>query len=98
MSGGEAYVYDPAGLLDLRLNGELVAAGPVTDATELRRLVERHVRYTGSALGARLLERWADEVVHFRHVAPRANIAQIEDEHEGTLGVRAAEVEEASAG
>src|SRR5439155_14130320 len=62
MSGGEVYVYDPAGVLDLRLNGDLVVALPVAaPAEELRRLVERHHRYTGSPLSAGLLGRWAEE-------------------------------------
>jgi glutamate synthase (NADPH/NADH) large chain len=93
MSGGEAYVYDPEGLLDLRLNGELVSAAPVTAAAELRRLVERHARYAASARAAQLLDDWETAVTRFRRVAPKANVARIEEEHEGTLGGGGAEAD-----
>src|SRR5581483_9115777 len=62
MSGGRAYVYDPAGVLPLRLNDDLVGLERVSADAELRRLVERHVRYTGSGLGAALLASWVDVV------------------------------------
>jgi glutamate synthase (ferredoxin) len=93
MSGGEAYVYDPEGLLDLRLNGELVSAAPVTAAAVLRRLVEHHARYAASARAAQLLDDWEAAVTRFRHVAPKANVARIEEEHEGTLGGGGAEAD-----
>ena len=50
MSGGEAFVYDPAGELPLRLNDDLVTLERVAVDEELRRLVERHLRYTESPL------------------------------------------------
>jgi glutamate synthase domain-containing protein 3 len=101
MSGGGAYVYDPAGELPLRLNDDLVALARVTADGELRTLVERHLRYTDSQLAAALLERWGVSVGEFWHVVPKADIAQIEDEHEGTVSGRSEEVEqpeEAAAG
>jgi glutamate synthase domain-containing protein 2/glutamate synthase domain-containing protein 1/glutamate synthase domain-containing protein 3 len=101
MSGGEAYVYDAAGELPLRLNDDLVALGRVVADEELRRLVERHLRYTGSERAAALLEVWETAVGEFWHVRPKANIAQIEDEHEGTASGRSEgveETEEAAAG
>ncbi len=85
MSGGEIYVHDPEGVLPLRLNGDLVAAVPVTGGGELRRLLERHVRHTGSERGQALLARWDEAVREFRHVLPKADVAAVEDEHEGTL-------------
>jgi glutamate synthase domain-containing protein 3 len=101
MSGGEAYVYDAAGELPLRLNDDLVALERVVADEELRRLVERHLRYTGSERAAALLEVWETAVGEFWHVRPKANIAQIEDEHEGTASGRSEgveETEEAAAG
>ena len=96
MSGGDAYVYDPAGVFPLRLNDELVSLSRVTVDTDLHRLVQRHVRHTGSELGAALLAAW--DTSDFWHVTPRAEVAAIEDEHEGT-GTRGAEAaEEATAG
>jgi glutamate synthase (ferredoxin) len=98
MSGGEAYVYDPAGTLPLRLNDDLVSMTRVHVDTELRHLVERHVRYAGSELAAALLEVWDQALGEFWHVTPRANVATIEDEHEGTGGGAVQEGEEATAG
>jgi len=98
MSGGEAYVYDPAGELPLRLNEDLVVASRVTADAELRALLERHVRYTGSELAAALLDVWEQAVADFWHVTPKADVATIEDEHEGTGIGAVAEPEEATAG
>jgi glutamate synthase domain-containing protein 3 len=98
MSGGEAYVYDPAGELPLRLNEDLVSLARVTVDGELRRLVARHARYTGSELAAALLSVWETAAGEFWHVQPKANVAAIEDEHEGTGGGSAEEAEEATAG
>ncbi len=95
MSGGKAYVYDPAGVFPQRLNDDLVALARVSNDAELRRIVERHVRYTGSELGAALLADW--DVLLFWHVAPRAEVAAIEDEHEGHPR-GAGDAEEATAG
>jgi len=63
MSGGVAYVFDHDGGFARRCNKEMVGLGPVEDEQELaqvRRLVERHVLYTRSALGQRLLEQWKE--------------------------------------
>jgi len=85
MSGGEIYVHDPEGVLDLRLNVDLVVSRPVTGADELRRLLERHVRYTASLRAQALLDRWEEALHEFRHVVPKTDVAAVEDEHEGTL-------------
>jgi glutamate synthase (ferredoxin) len=98
MSGGDAYVYDPADELPLRLNEDLVVASRVTADAELRALLERHVRYTGSELAAALLDVWEQAVADFWHVTPKADVATIEDEHEGTGLAAVAEPEEATAG
>jgi glutamate synthase domain-containing protein 3 len=74
MSGGVAYVFDPAGMLPLRLNGQIVAAErAVTD--ELHDLLERHARHTGSPHAAELLADWAAASHAFWRVAPRAAVA-----------------------
>jgi len=56
------------------------------------------VRYTGSVLAAALLEVWDRALGEFWHVTPKANVATIEDEHEGTGGGAVQEGEEATAG
>jgi glutamate synthase domain-containing protein 3 len=85
MSGGEVYVHDPDDVLDLRLNGDLVVSRRVTVGNELRSLLERHVRYTGSPRAQALLDRWDEALGEFRHVVPKTDVAAVEDEHEGTL-------------
>jgi glutamate synthase (ferredoxin) len=74
MSGGVAYVLDPAGKLPLRLNAQLVTAERGAP-DELRDLVERHVRHTGSPRAAALLADWPAASHVFWRVAPRAEVA-----------------------
>ncbi len=85
MSGGQVYVHDPEGVLGLRLNADLVVARTVGSGEELRRLLERQVRYTGSERAAAILERFDEALREFRLVVPKADVAAVEDEHEGTL-------------
>ncbi len=46
MSGGQAFVYDPHGQLDIRMNSDLVFAEPLSGAAaaNLRALLEQHLR------------------------------------------------------
>ena len=85
MSGGHVYVHDPESVLDVRLNGDLVVSLDVAAGDELRLLLERHVRYTGSPRAQMLLDRWDEALREFRHVLPKTDVALVEDEHEGTL-------------
>jgi glutamate synthase domain-containing protein 3 len=96
MSGGEAYVHDPGGRLPLRFNDDLVEIWRLEGPAEaLRALIERHQRYTGSAKAEALLGRWDQAVREFWHVAPKVDVAALEDEHEGTLAPKHAEAEDA---
>ena len=73
MSGGIAYVLDQGGALAKVYNPELVTLSPLVDEAEIaavRRLVERHVQYTESALGRRVLEHWKDSLARFVRVVP----------------------------
>ena len=49
---------------------DLLPVGDDHDA-ELRSIIERHLRWTDSAVAARLLDRWTDAVGEFRMVMPR---------------------------
>ena len=71
MSGGVAYVLDPAGTLPLHLNGELVVAERGA-SDELRDLVERYVNHTGSPRAAELLADWPSTAAAFWCVSPRS--------------------------
>ena len=74
MSGGLAFVLDEAGELERQCNRDLVELGRVTDAESralLRRLVEQHVRYTGSARARHMLAWWDQMLRRFVTVVPR---------------------------
>jgi len=87
MTGGDAYVYDPAHLLGSRLNPQLVDAARLDDeqAAGLRYLVERHHELTGSSLASQLLEDWDATLRAFRRVAPVDEVARIERANEGVI-------------
>jgi glutamate synthase (ferredoxin) len=91
MTGGQAFVYDPEERMERHLNAQLVDACRLEDdeAEELRDLLSRHVRYTGSARAAMLLERWSESRLAFWRVAPRAEVARIEGAAEGTVAGKA---------
>ena len=74
MSGGELYVLDPVGRLPLRLNAQLVVAERGA-SEELRELLERHLRHTGSPRTAAVLERWSEAAGWFWRVVPRREVA-----------------------
>jgi glutamate synthase domain-containing protein 2/glutamate synthase domain-containing protein 1/glutamate synthase domain-containing protein 3 len=86
MSGGEAYVFDPADELDASLNHQLVAAFVPTagQLESLKRVISRHCEATGSGVGTALLDSWEDARRHFKRVAPVAEVARLEALFEGT--------------
>ncbi len=74
MSGGIAYVWDEHRDLYLRLNKELVSMEPLRskhDMEELRTLLTEHVQATGSPRARAVLERFEDNVSHFKKILPR---------------------------
>jgi glutamate synthase domain-containing protein 2/glutamate synthase domain-containing protein 1/glutamate synthase domain-containing protein 3 len=87
MTGGQAFVLDPEERIERHLNPQLVSASRLQDdeAGELHGLLERHVRFTGSARAASLLECWELSRKLFWRVAPRVEVARIESVAEGTL-------------
>jgi glutamate synthase domain-containing protein 3 len=76
MTGGQAYVHGDAEQLALALNDDLVRAcePDVVQLDEIRELLERHVRYTGSARAAAILGRWDEEALRFRRIAARSEV------------------------
>ena len=75
MSGGVAYVYDPDGEFESKLNPEMVTLSEELtqkDERMLTRLVENHAEYTDSERAAELLDDWAAEVSNFVRVFPEA--------------------------
>jgi len=72
MSGGIAYVLDEVGTFPRLVNKEMVALETLTDddEAEVLRLVRRHVEYTGSPLGRRVLDGWSELKAKFVKVMP----------------------------
>ncbi|MGQ0617434.1 MAG: glutamate synthase large subunit [Acidimicrobiia bacterium] len=73
MSGGIAYAYDPEDTFARRLNFEMVDIDPLEedDKEWLRATIRTHQSETGSAVAARILARWHDEVRSFKKVMPK---------------------------
>jgi glutamate synthase (ferredoxin) len=96
MTGGEAFVYDPGIGLRAMVNPELVDVHRLVgdhqllaeQAIRLHSLIERHAAHTGSLAARSILENWGEALHHFWRVAPRADVARIENQHEGTLAAR----------
>jgi glutamate synthase domain-containing protein 2/glutamate synthase domain-containing protein 1/glutamate synthase domain-containing protein 3 len=72
MSGGVAYVLDETGEFRRTFRNGLMDVEAVAgeDAGALRRLLERHVAYTGSERAARLLASWDESLSSFAKVIP----------------------------
>jgi glutamate synthase (NADPH/NADH) large chain len=74
MSGGFAYVLDESGeFCRNRCNRAGVDLEPVesgADINALRNLIERHVHFTNSQLGKRILENWGDMLGKFVKIFP----------------------------
>ncbi|MEY2460430.1 MAG: glutamate synthase large chain, partial [Acidimicrobiaceae bacterium] len=73
MSGGLAFVYDPDDTFARRLNFEMVDIDPIEDDDRewLREIIRKHQSETDSAVAARILARWHDEVRRFVKVFPK---------------------------
>jgi glutamate synthase (NADPH/NADH) large chain len=72
MSGGIAYVYDDDGAFTDRVNFDMVSLDPLSadDLDFLRTTIERHVAFTDSAVGRRILGEWDAAVAKFAKVMP----------------------------
>ncbi len=90
MSGGFAYIYDEARNFDARCNLDMVDLELVSsarDKAELRGLLEKHVRYTGSRKAERILADWENHIPYFIKVFPmeyRRVLGQMMREDEAT--------------
>ena len=74
MSGGIAYVLDEAGDFATRCNTEMVDLEQLTDAEEIRdlkELIQRHIDYTESKRGLKLLADWDHAITQCVKVMPR---------------------------
>lgn len=73
MSGGIAYVLDEDGALKHRINQDMVLLEKLENEEEIhqvKELIVRHVSYTGSKLGIRVLEDWAQTLEKMVKIIP----------------------------
>ena len=73
MSGGVAYVWDPKRRFPPRCNMEMVELERLDDPEErreVRRMIERHLEYTGSVPARKVLADWDRSVDDFVKVMP----------------------------
>jgi glutamate synthase (ferredoxin) len=97
MTGGEVFVYDAGIRLPAMVNSELVDAHRLSgdhqllgqQGLRLRELIERHLEYTESAMARALLDDWHHALSRFWRVAPKSDVARIENQQEGTVAARA---------
>jgi glutamate synthase domain-containing protein 3 len=73
MSGGVAYIYDPKKEFPIHCNMDGVDLKPLHEKSipELKGMLEKHVRYTGSTVAEAILDNWEGELQHFVRVMPR---------------------------
>jgi glutamate synthase domain-containing protein 3 len=75
MSGGLAYVLDVDGDFAKRCNPAMVDLDPVApeseDEASLKRLIEKHARYTSSKRASAILEKWSEYRGRFVKVFPK---------------------------
>ena len=73
MSGGEAYVLDEHGEFRDLCNTEMVSLEDLEESADIagvRRLIEDHLAYTGSANAQRVLDNWDEMLPRFVKVMP----------------------------
>jgi glutamate synthase domain-containing protein 3 len=73
MSGGEAFVYDPNKDFVRKCNldtFELEYLKNKNDLTDLKELIEKHFKYTGSKVAESLLDDWGNQINNFIKVMP----------------------------
>ena len=74
MSGGIAYILDEENSFRRRCNMELVDLEDLVDpddVDEVKNLIQKHVEYTGSTVGERILSEWETLQPRFVKVLPR---------------------------
>ncbi|MEW6267469.1 MAG: glutamate synthase large subunit [Thermodesulfobacteriota bacterium] len=101
MSGGIAYVFDPDQDFDLRCNLDMVDIEPVAqseDVAELKRMLQRHMLYTGSPRARALLDDWEHTLSLFVKVMPmeyRRALGQMAKEDLASRRTEAEQVQQA---
>jgi glutamate synthase (ferredoxin) len=86
MSGGVAYVLDEPGDFVTRCNAGMVDLEPLErgDEAVLKRLLEKHLEYTGSGVAKRLLDDWQGSLGKFVRVMAREYKKVLAEQHYDT--------------
>ena len=73
MSGGIAYVYDPANKFEQNFNNDMADIETLIgeDFDTLRRMIRDHFRYTGSQRALDILNDWHNASAYFKKIMPR---------------------------
>ncbi|MCK5710481.1 MAG: glutamate synthase subunit alpha, partial [Deltaproteobacteria bacterium] len=73
MSGGIAYVLNEDGDFSIRCNQDMVDLESLNaeDSEEVKKMIQRHVEYTGSDKGKKVLANWSSNVDKFVRVMPK---------------------------
>ncbi len=90
MSGGEAFVLDENGALPGLCNTDMVDLEPVVDDADrahLKRMVEDHLRYTGSSNARRVIDHWDRMLPRFVKVMPTDYKRALEERARANLPV-----------
>jgi len=86
MSGGIAYVWDPASELGKNCNKEMVELEKLDadeDIAELKQLIENHKKYTGSSVAEEVLSNWDQLLKEFVKVMPTDYKRVLEEQKRG---------------
>ena len=73
MSGGMAYIYNPEGKFEERVNAEMIDLDPLSDEDQdiLRKMIRNHFSYTSSTVALDILNDWDQQKGHFVKVMPK---------------------------
>ncbi|MFW6017785.1 MAG: glutamate synthase large subunit [Halapricum sp.] len=91
MSGGEAYVLDESGDFETNVNMDMVSLEAVEDERDvqmIKRMIENHVRYTGSDKGQEILDNFDAYLDQFVKVMPDAYAAVVRERLEAGEDIR----------
>ena len=97
MSGGIAYVWDRDNTFEHRFNdgmADLLLVHPNSeDAEEVKAMIEKHLKWTGSSVAAGVLANWDVAVRQFKKVMPRDYARVLREREEANLALVGDEVE-----
>ena len=80
MTGGMAYIYDPKGTAEKDMNTDSIVICQVTVKhweNQLRTLVVRHFKETGSKRAEKIIDGWGEEKNRFLQICPKEMIAHL---------------------